>query len=246
MEAQDMHLQIETLQTKLELEKKRLEQREFYLLQVLKQFQKFINFVLGAAPTQAEFLLNIEHMMSFEIKEASERAAAKAETVQPWNDSSKASTSVGGLVMNDYHCCCRQVDFDSDDDSQAERPIFYYNDKMYVREDFRNMLSQGIEVTPDDLLWNKDVEKLINLMKESVEEKEKDSVLVHVINDEAFRGRISVSEEAKSVDKEELAHGETVSDIMYVTFKFCYIAKSPPQLFILFIEKKKYQKFYFQ
>lgn len=41
--------------------------RQYYLIQILKQFQKFINFVLKATPTQAEFLLNLEKIAKAEI-----------------------------------------------------------------------------------------------------------------------------------------------------------------------------------
>lgn len=59
--------QIKDLRKQLEDRQKKLKIREFYLIQILKQFQKFINFVLKATPTQAEFLLNIEKITRTEL-----------------------------------------------------------------------------------------------------------------------------------------------------------------------------------
>lgn len=62
--------EMEKLQEKFKERQKKLRIREHYLTEVLKQFQKFINFVLRAAPTQAEFLLNLEKLTRFELIEA--------------------------------------------------------------------------------------------------------------------------------------------------------------------------------
>lgn len=62
--------QIQNLRKQLQVRQKKLKIREFYLIQILKQFQKFINFVLKATPTQAEFLLNIEKITKTELDTA--------------------------------------------------------------------------------------------------------------------------------------------------------------------------------
>lgn len=60
-----------------EEEHKRLEIREQCVLEILRQFQKFINFALRASPTQAEFLLSVERMMLFELTSAVINTEAK-------------------------------------------------------------------------------------------------------------------------------------------------------------------------
>lgn len=74
---------------------------------------------------------------------------------------------------------------------------------MYVREDFRNMLSQGISIAPDNLLWSKDVSKLLKLMKQSVEDDEKDVIDAHVIKEEDVEMEISRFDETKEHLKDE-------------------------------------------
>lgn len=59
-EIQNLVEETKNLKTKLIL-------REEFLTEILKQFQKFINFALRATPTQAEFLLNVKKMMLFEL-----------------------------------------------------------------------------------------------------------------------------------------------------------------------------------
>lgn len=58
---------IKDLKKQLEDRHKKLKIREYYLIQILKQFQKFINFVLKSTPTQAEFMLNIEKIARAEL-----------------------------------------------------------------------------------------------------------------------------------------------------------------------------------
>lgn len=62
--------EIKDLNKKLEEKQKKLKIREYYLIEILRQFQKFINFVLKATPTQAEFLLNIERITRLELNDA--------------------------------------------------------------------------------------------------------------------------------------------------------------------------------
>lgn len=97
------------------------------------------------------------------------------------------------------------VTSEDDDDSEKERPIVYYNKKMYVREDFRNMLSQGIEITPDNLLWSKDVTKLLKVMKQSVKDEENDVIDAHVIEDK------DIEKEVVGVQKSEVKKEEKLS-----------------------------------
>lgn len=59
--------QFEKITAEKEVQIKNVAIRETCLIEVLKQFQKFINFALKSAPAQAEFLLSVEKMMAFEL-----------------------------------------------------------------------------------------------------------------------------------------------------------------------------------
>ncbi|KAH0809511.1 hypothetical protein GEV33_013280 [Tenebrio molitor] len=50
-------------------------------------------------------------------------------------------------------------------------PAFYFNEKMYVREDFRGRFSAGVEIDQKHSLWNADVEELLNIFKQSIGQK---------------------------------------------------------------------------
>lgn len=58
---------LEKLKAEKEMQIKNVAIRETCLIEVLKQFQKFISFALKSAPAQAEFLLSVEKMMVFEL-----------------------------------------------------------------------------------------------------------------------------------------------------------------------------------
>lgn len=154
-------------------------------------------------------------MQQLQLKQESE--THRADLIQPWSTSSSATTSSSseeeeatnnGLILHDHHNCFNEEDFTSEEeDSEAEQhPIVYYNKKMYVREDFRNMLSQGIEIGPDNLLWSRDVAKLLKVMKKSVEDDEGDLIDAHVIDDEDVERELVVVEEVGK--KEERKVGE--------------------------------------
>lgn len=156
---------------------KRLEVREQCVLEILRQFQKFINFALRASPTQAEFLLSVEQMMLFELTSAvleaePKKTASVLSVLVPWKTPSSASsvTQMPSLTVQDHHDCFNATDNLSEHTltSKDALPALYYNTNMYVREDFRNMFSQGIEITKDNMLWNKDVENLMQILRSTV------------------------------------------------------------------------------
>lgn len=133
------------------------------------------------------------------------------ETVQPWCAASSSSHSeASGLLIKDHHDCYNEEDVTSEDDSEIERPIVFYNKNMYVREDFRNMLSQGIEIAPDNLLWNKDVARLIKIMKQSVEDDATDSVMAHVIEEEEVEKEIIKFDQT---EKKKISRPEIFDDM---------------------------------
>lgn len=146
------------------------------------------------------------------MKEESETHTA--DLIQPWSTSSSAATSssseeTNGLILHDYHNCFNEEDLTSEEDSEAEQhPIVYYNKKMYVREDFRNMLSQGIEIAPDNLLWSRDVAKLLKVMKKSVDDDEGDLIDAHVIDDEDIERELVVGVGVKKEERKVGVVGE--------------------------------------
>lgn len=161
-----------------EIAGQKIKVREAILFDIIKQFQKFIYFVLRAVPMQAEYLLNVERLMIFELTktvlvskpelfEAEIAAEEEEEQMEEgfddtsrsnsfqllYNGSHIASTksdgagNVSDIVASkvDYHNCENISRCDSIDKSLKENedlPYFLFNENLYVREDFRNMISQ--------------------------------------------------------------------------------------------------------
>lgn len=46
-------------------------------------------------------------------------------------------------------------------------PAIYFNNKTYVREDFRDMLAANVPLTASNELWNRDVELLVQNWRQS-------------------------------------------------------------------------------
>lgn len=63
----DTQQQLADVTKDTELKSGHIEKREEVLFSIIKQFQKFIYFVLRAVPQQAEYLLDIEKLMIFEL-----------------------------------------------------------------------------------------------------------------------------------------------------------------------------------
>lgn len=127
--------------------------REVCYLEVIKQYQKFINFALRSAPTQAQFLLSIQKLMSFELSEILPKEKAPVQmrlprlcdTILPWphNEPNPSPKTVSGLELTDYHDCFNELAMPKKE-GETELPAFCFKNKLYVREDFRNLISQGI------------------------------------------------------------------------------------------------------
>lgn len=168
-------IEIKNLQKDFLEKEKNSQIREQCIVEVLKQFQKFINFALRATPTQAEFLLSVEKMMLFELAQSiSGDNKCIPASILPWNlsqsSSSVATDEQSSIFVKDHHDCYNETDYSSEVSllSNDVLPAMTYNKNLYVREDFRNMFSQGMELKPDNMLWNKDVENLMKILKESV------------------------------------------------------------------------------
>lgn len=163
-----------------EYTERKLKLREEFVLEIIRQYQKFIYFALKATPTQAEFLLSIEKMMMFELtqKLISTDPTGKVKcypTFINWKSdntslASSKTSEKSSLKGDMYHSC---LDVNSPPSSSSNLsssnalPAIFYHDRMYVREDFRNMLSQGKTISQSNILWNKDVENLIQILKRS-------------------------------------------------------------------------------
>lgn len=181
--------QIKTLKKEKDDQVTEVNLREACLLEIIRQFQKFINFALRAAPTQAEFLLSIEKMMAFELTNTVLKSnyshLKPCNEILPWKSEEKpleAPKDVG-LEIKDHHNCFKELTPNRQEEIPgvpAHLPAFTYKNRLYVREDFRNMVSQGIVLTKSDELWSKDVEILIQTLRKSVsyiqEQPEKKSI----------------------------------------------------------------------
>ncbi|KAL1491541.1 hypothetical protein ABEB36_012123 [Hypothenemus hampei] len=151
--------------------------REKCLKEVIKHFQKFINFALKSAPTQAEFLLSIEKMMVFELTSQVTKMVVpkrkKALAIIPWmHDDKSSSVSQSTIGAKDHHDCFHELNPPVKEhlDENDVLPAIYFKNKTYVREDFRDILTNGIPLSSNDELWNKDVEILINNWRQSIVE----------------------------------------------------------------------------
>lgn len=165
--------QIDRLTAELTETERKLNVREECVLEILRQFQKFINFALRATPTQAEFLLNVEKMMLFELTKAIVKDQPKEcfEGLQSWkSDSNIASSKTAtGITARDFHACLNEVTPPCSEYEGDFLPAVYYKNNMYVREDFRNMVSQGLDISSSNMLWNKDVANLMVILNKSVD-----------------------------------------------------------------------------
>nr|XP_023011492.1 uncharacterized protein LOC111501809 [Leptinotarsa decemlineata] len=170
---------IELLELKEQVKKhiKEVQLRETCILGVIKQFQKFINFALRSAPTQAEFLLSIEKMLVFELTDAILKADVP--TLEPcerfvsWKTPTNTDkVETADLEIKDYHNCFKELPPVLKEDDDRFLPAFTFRDKLYVREDFRNMLSQGIEMSQSNELWTPEVQVLMNTLKRSVRSRQ--------------------------------------------------------------------------
>ncbi|XP_060533449.1 cilia- and flagella-associated protein 45-like [Cylas formicarius] len=117
-----------------------VEVRDASLLEILKQFQKFINFALKSAPKQSEFLLSVEKMVNFSsFKDIGETRACKSS-----DDDlrlSKPKSSNAHSVNQDHQF------------------------KTYVRENFENLPFTCPGIRPSNDLWNQDVEVLLENLR---------------------------------------------------------------------------------
>ncbi|XP_030761525.1 uncharacterized protein LOC115886491 [Sitophilus oryzae] len=153
--------------------------REKCLLEIIRHFQKFINFALRSAPTQAEFLLSVEKMLVFELTDAVAKTDLRLpkpdKMILPWFEPTVEEETVSSLEINDYHQCMNELNPSVAKGSVLGEhdvlPSIYFKNKLYVREDFRDMLSAGVEIRPSGDLWNKDVEILIDNWKKLSQEE---------------------------------------------------------------------------
>nr|XP_022900710.1 uncharacterized protein LOC111413832 [Onthophagus taurus] len=155
-----------------ERKQRQLDIREECLLVILKEFQKFINFVLKAVPTQAEFLLSVEKMILYEIARQNWVLGQKkplkhlCKKIFSWKSDSKTTepTPKDNLEPKDYHKCLDEVSLIGDLDESDTLPFFYYKEKLYVRRDMEYYFDNGIEISETNLLWNKDVDNLMQIL----------------------------------------------------------------------------------
>lgn len=175
-EARHNHAEIIKLKRELQLSQRKLSIRECCLLGVIKQFQKFINYALRAVPTQAEFLLSVEKMMTLEITQALLKSPKKdgrpARMIMPWRKVSQESSTEPPPMHKD-NTCMNEPDPPTPKEGDEELYAMTYANRVYVREDFRNCLTQ--EDCPlkrsSNALWSKSVADLITLIQD-VNERE--------------------------------------------------------------------------
>lgn len=182
-------------------------------MEILRQWQKFISYVLKASPTQAEFLLDKEKLLLWEFTQAitkseqPERTERLAKTLLDWKYSGTVSKDLSDslIIAKQYHDCGNQLDPPSEPSGTSLKsneilPAVYFKDRMYVREDFRNMASQGLTISHSNELWNKDVEHVLQVLKPSITEvgqtemknRRRESVSKNILEEEAKKRKCSV------------------------------------------------------
>lgn len=156
--------------------KKEVNLREQCILEILKQFQKFVYFALRAVPTQAEFLLSIEKLMIFELTDhllKIEQVSSPCETTLKWTEPRhKSKEQAASLELQDGHNCMKEIHVASPDDIL---PSFVFRDKLYIRQEFRDVLANFEGSDQSKELWLNDeenVQMLVTAMKESVKSDE--------------------------------------------------------------------------
>lgn len=102
-----------------------------------------------------------------------------ADLIQPLNNTTasipkSSSSNSTSPKIKDNQNCYNEIDITIENSSISEQPIVYYNNRMYVREDFRDMLLADIKNVPNNILWSEDVAKLLKLMKKSVKDDDTD------------------------------------------------------------------------
>lgn len=128
-------------------------------MEILKQFQKFINFALQATPTQAEFLLSTEKLLVMELTDALQNIREEGVNklkrreeppLKKWKQGPSATSSVHSLTAKDHHMCYREVEptlkFLEMEGRGADFvvPAVNWNNLLYIREDFRDLVASVI------------------------------------------------------------------------------------------------------
>lgn len=160
--------ELQEQQNKLKYE---LELREKCVNAIVKEFQKFIYFSLKSYPKQAEYLLSAEKLMAHELSKAftqvEEEKSAQKESDHDrnylWNKwpGTPTDSKESDLFVEDHHKCLSESErSDSELSTEALLAGFYFNDQLFVREDFRNMLSQNMKIDETDLLWTKHIQDI--------------------------------------------------------------------------------------
>ncbi|XP_063922847.1 uncharacterized protein LOC135137188 isoform X1 [Zophobas morio] len=145
--------------------------REQCLVEILRQYQKFIYFALKAVPTQAEFLLNIDQLLKFELDDygLSQQVTQTEVKPQPELQVLADHDLDTNEDIEDYLRYLQSLSVEEEFECSDVLPAFYYKDGMYVREDFRDMFSAGRQIGRNHPLWNPDVEELLNIFRKACE-----------------------------------------------------------------------------
>lgn len=172
----DKKEKIKELNKLLEESNNEIQLRETCILEVLKQYQKFIYFVLESAPTQAEFLLSIEKMILYELTDNLLKVdvpTSPCDTILKWKNPREEPTQpVSQLKLTDGHNCTNEIHLPSADDML---PAFTYKNKFYIRQEFRDILSKLDQNENSKYIWldnDENVQMLISIMKESIKPDE--------------------------------------------------------------------------
>lgn len=158
--------QISALAQQLDENHSKLHVREACLRELIRQYQKFINFALRSVPTQAEFLLSLEQLLLYELTETinmkKDKFSKPCADIQTWGNEELSEPEIPeGLEANDGHNCLEEISLEDEKSEKDFLPAFNYKENVYLREDFRNMLSTGLEIRPSNELWNKELDILM-------------------------------------------------------------------------------------
>ncbi|XP_072380121.1 uncharacterized protein [Diabrotica undecimpunctata] len=169
----DHKTNIKKLTKKVQKQVKEVQLRETCVLEILKQYQKFISFALRAAPTQAEFLLCIDKLMVFELTDSQSKLKRissedlRLRGVLPWPQMTPSYETIeeDPRITEDHHPFMTTSMLKEKEDMVL--PVFGFQNNLYIREDFQNVPHE-FKSTPREDLWSEDVEFVLKTLRLSI------------------------------------------------------------------------------
>ncbi|KAB0794292.1 hypothetical protein PPYR_11131 [Photinus pyralis] len=127
-----------------------LTQREECLKEILRQFQKFINFALRSPPTQAEFLLDVEKLSLFALEGNVTDKDGYKESDTWKSDGERSENSPSTEVNGEFTSEACETNGSVIPHEEKPKPVeslptLHYNKHTYIREGFEDVAACEIQ-----------------------------------------------------------------------------------------------------